>query len=116
MRSVIRFGLAPAHVRHVPIHDVVDQISFSVPFKPRVLHADDRTKVVLICLAPGQQIPAHADDNQGFFYVLEGAGSIVTASGELSIAAGELAIIERGGVRGLRAGDHKLVVLGTAVL
>ncbi len=100
----------------MPIHDVTAKIEVSTPFKPRILHADDRAKVVLVCLAPGQQIPAHGEDNQPFFYVLEGEGTVLTEGGELSIAAGNLVALERGAVRGLRAGDAKLVVLATAVL
>ncbi len=100
----------------MPIQDVTAKVDFSTPFKPRILHTDDRAKVVLVCLAPGQQIPAHAEDNQAFFYVLEGSGVVLTEAGELPVSAGNLVDVERGGTRGLRAGDSKLVVLATAVL
>ncbi len=109
---------APALSDHegMPIQDVTAKVDFSTPFRPHILHADDRSKVVLVCLAPGQQIPAHPEDNQAFFYVLEGSGTVLTGAGELPVTAGQLVSVERGGTRGLRADGSKLVVLATAVL
>jgi quercetin dioxygenase-like cupin family protein len=98
------------------VHDVISNIDFSASFKPRILHADEHAKAVLVCLAPGQSIPAHAEDNQAFFYVLEGAGVVLTDEGELRVAAGKLVTVPRGSTRGLRADEAKLVVLATAVL
>lgn len=100
----------------MPIQDITAKVDFSTPFKPRIVHADERSKVVLVCLAPGQGIPPHPEDNQAFFYALEGSGTMLTDEGELPIKAGSLVTIARGGTRGIRADKEKLVVLATAVL
>ena len=100
----------------MPIQDVLAKIDFSTPFRPRVLHADEHAKLVLVCLAPGQGIPPHPEDNQAFFYVLQGSGTMLTDEGELPLEPGKLVAVARGGARGMRAGAEKLVVLATAVL
>ena len=100
----------------MPIQDITGKVDFSTPFKPRVIHNDERSKVVLVCLSPGQGIPPHPEDNQAFFYALEGSGVMVTDEGELPIKAGNLISVARGGTRGIRANEEKLVVLATAVL
>ncbi len=99
----------------MPVHDVRARIGFDAKFAPRILHRDERAKVVLICLEPGQGIPPHAEDNQGFFFVLEGQGVLTSDEGELPLRAGELATVAFGGTRGVRATEGRLVVLATAV-
>ncbi len=99
----------------MPVHDVPARIGFDAKFAPRILHHDDRAKVVLICLEPGQGIPPHAEDNQGFFFVLEGEGVLASHEGEVPLSAGVLATVPFGATRGLRARDGRLVVLATAV-
>lgn len=101
----------------MPILDVAANVGFSTPFRPRILHTDDRTKVVLVCLEPGQGIPAHPEENQAYFHVLEGSGVMLTDEGDVAMKAGNLVTIPRGGVRGIRAGDGvRLVVLAIAVM
>lgn len=98
------------------LHDVRARIAFAPRFTPQLLHRDDRTKVVLVCLDAGQGIPPHAEDNQAFFFVVEGRGAVITDRGPVAVEAGELVDVPRGGVRGLQAQGDRMVVLATAVL
>jgi quercetin dioxygenase-like cupin family protein len=99
----------------MPILDVRARIAFDAKFNPRMLHRDERAKVVLVCLEPGQQIQPHAEENQGFFFVLEGSGILTCDESELPLQQGQLGTVPFGATRGLRATDVRLVVLATAV-
>jgi quercetin dioxygenase-like cupin family protein len=99
----------------MPILDVRAHIAFDAKFKPRILHRDERAKVVLLCLEPGQQIQPHAEENQGFFLVLEGSGILTCGDAELELHEGQLGTVPFGAKRGLRATDVRLVALATAV-
>jgi len=100
----------------VPIHHVKDLIEYQQPFAPRLLHKDSHSKSMLICLEEQQHIPAHAESNQGFFYVLEGQGTFLSDEGEVNVKAGELVVALSGSTRGFRADRGRLAVLATAVL
>lgn len=100
----------------MPLFDVKEHVGFSEKFAPRILHADERMKLVLVCLDAGQRIPPHAEDNQGVFTVLEGSGIMTTDDGELPITAGSVVVVRHGGTRGIRAENGRLVVLANAIL
>ena len=97
------------------LHDVRSRIAFSPRFSPQILHQDERAKVVLVCLDVGQGIAPHSEDNQAFFHVIEGRGTVLTDAGPVDVVAGQLVDIARGGVRGLQTSDERMVVLATAI-
>jgi quercetin dioxygenase-like cupin family protein len=106
---------ATSHASTMPVHDVRARIGFDAKFAPRILHRDERAKVVLVCLEPGQRIPPHEEDNEAFFYVLEGEGVLSSHEGDVPLSQGQLATVAFGGLRGLRAESSRFVVLATAV-
>lgn len=99
----------------MPIFDVNQLSGFSEKFVPRILHTDERAKVVLVCLEAGQRIPPHAEQNEGVFTVLEGEGVMTTDDGELPISAGTVVVVPFGGTRGIQA-TSRLVVVANAIL
>ncbi len=99
----------------MPVLDVRARVAFDAKFAPRILHRDERAKVVLICLEPGQAIRPHAEQNQGFFFVLEGSGILTCDEVELELREGQLGAVPFGATRGLRATEVRLVALATAV-
>ncbi|MBI5533884.1 MAG: cupin domain-containing protein [Deltaproteobacteria bacterium] len=100
----------------MPIHDLKSQIAFHEQFTPKPLYKDAHSKAMLVCLDQGQQIPAHAESHQGFFYVIEGAGTFLGGEGEVPVQAGQLVIAVSGSTRGFRADQGRLVLLATALL
>lgn len=99
----------------MPTFDLTRIAEFSDKFAPRILHQDERAKVVLVCLSPGQRIPPHKEPNQGVFTVLEGSGTLSTDEGELPLRARTVVVVPHGGTRGLRADSERLMVLATAI-
>jgi quercetin dioxygenase-like cupin family protein len=97
------------------LHDVRARIAFSARFTPQILHEDERAKVVLACLDAGQGIPPHREDNQAFFHVLEGRGSILTDAGPVAVSAGHVVDVPFGGTRGMATSGERMVVLATAI-
>ena len=54
-----------------------EKVQFGEQFRPQILCASPDAKVPMICLEPGQEIPAHPSGT-GVFYVLEGKGNYVS--------------------------------------
>lgn len=100
----------------LPIHDLKSLIAFEEPFTPKALYKDGHSKAMLVCLDIGQQIPAHSESHQGFFYVVEGAGTFLGSEGEVPVEAGQLVVAVSGSTRGFRADRSRLVILATALL
>jgi len=108
---------APIHIDRVAHQHLKEKIAFT-PGRmiPQFLHNGPDAKSVLVCLDEGQGIPLHAEDNQPFFYVIEGSGAILTDEGELAVSAGDLVDLARGSSRGMQARNGRMVVLAIAVL
>jgi quercetin dioxygenase-like cupin family protein len=98
------------------IDDVRSHITFHPRFAPQMLYSDPHMKLVLACLEPGQTIPAHREDNQAVFFVVDGSGAILTDDGDQAVAAGGIVTVPLGGTRGMRATTERFVVLATALI
>ncbi len=99
------------------VHHISKLVTFNAARPaPHRLHDTDRARVVVVGLDPGQAIPPHPEDNQPFFFIVSGSGVITTPEGDLEVSAGDWVEGVRGGMRGMRAGRERMVVLATAVI
>ncbi len=81
--------------------------------QPHVLLDDERLKVVVVGLLPGQLIPPHPE-SLGIFHILEGNGWMTVAGERLAIDAGATVIVPDGVARGLEA-QTQLTFMATRV-
>jgi quercetin dioxygenase-like cupin family protein len=81
--------------------------------KPQVLEENDRLKVVVAGLEPGQRIPEHPE-SLGMYHVLEGRGRMVVNGEWFPIAQGATIITPQGASRGMQA-DTRLVFIAARV-
>lgn len=93
--------------------DFNDAVQFS-PDGPGVqlLHIDDKMKVLLVGLEPGQSLPPHEGPGASFSF-LSGSGIMLIGDEEIEVSAGGLAVVPQGGTRSIRAVDERLVFMGT---
>ena len=95
-------------------HDWRELVTFSAEGpQPHVLLADERLKVVVAGLLPGQLIPSHPE-SLGVFHILEGNGWMTVAGERLAIEAGATVIVPDGVARGLEA-QTQLAFMATRV-
>ena len=79
--------------------------------QPQVLMADDKVKVVLAGLEPGQRIPEHAE-NAAIYHFLEGSGWMLVDGRRLDVGPGATVVMPAGAVRGMEAAT-RLAFLAT---
>lgn len=79
-------------------------------FHPVPVAQSERTRVLLVCLEPGQFIPVHSPGVDLTVVVLEGTGMLVAGEREETISPGAVAFAPAGAARGLQAAT-RLVVL-----
>ena len=88
-----------------------DRVAFAKDrFNPVALAGNERVKVLLVCLEPGQFIPVHQPGVDLTFVILEGEGRLVAGAQEEHVSAGAIAFIPAGEARGLKA-ETRLVAL-----
>ncbi len=90
-----------------------ERIQFNEQFRPQILCASPDTKAPLICLEPGQEIPAHPSGT-GIFYVLEGKGIMYLDDEEISLSKGKVVIAPEGAKRGIK-GVERLVAIAVQI-
>jgi quercetin dioxygenase-like cupin family protein len=90
-----------------------ERIQFNEQFRPQILCASPDAKVPLICLAPGQEIPAHPSGT-GIFYVLEGKGIMYLDDEEICLSKGKAVIAPEGAKRGIK-GVERLVAVAVHI-
>ncbi len=86
-----------------------EKIQFNEQFRPQILCASPDAKAPLICLEPGQEIPAHPS-GMGIFYVLEGKGIMYLDDEEINLSKGTVVIVPEGAKRGIK-GVERLVAV-----
>lgn len=79
-------------------------------FNPVVLAENERIKVILVCLEPGQFIPVHRPKVDMALVVLEGEGMIVAGDQEEPVRPGAVAFVPAGEDRGLKAQTRLLAL------
>ncbi|MFF4240407.1 cupin domain-containing protein [Actinomadura geliboluensis] len=80
-------------------------------FCPKVLSATDLTKVMLVGMEDGQEIPLHTPGVELALAILEGAGEVWVGDGPHAVAAGDVVVIPAGTTRGVRARGGRLVFM-----
>lgn len=78
----------------------------------QLLHIDDKMKVLLVGLEPGQSLPPHEGPGASFSF-LSGSGVMLIGDEEFPVAAGGLAVVPQGANRSIRAETERLAFVGT---
>ncbi len=86
-----------------------EKVQFNDQFRPQILCASPDAKVPMICLEPGQEIPAHPS-GMGVFYVLEGVGVMFLDGEEIGLTKGKVVVVPEGSERGIRATERLVAV------
>ena len=79
-------------------------------FNPVVLAENQRVKVILVCLEPGQFIPVHSPQVDMALVILEGEGMLVAGEREEAVRPGAVAFVPAGESRGLKAQTRLLAL------
>jgi quercetin dioxygenase-like cupin family protein len=79
-------------------------------FNPVPIAQSERSRVLLVCLEPGQFIPVHRPGVDIAIVVLEGEGTLVAGEREETVGSGAIAFAPAGTARGLKA-TTRLIVL-----
>ncbi|MEI2691969.1 MAG: cupin domain-containing protein [Anaerolineae bacterium] len=88
-----------------------DAVDFSpAQFNPITLAGNERAKVILACLEPGQFIPVHQPGVDLTLIVLEGEAQVVAGEREETLHAGAIVFVPAGQRRGIKA-ETRLVLL-----
>ena len=81
--------------------------------QPQILMADEKVKVILGGLKPGQKIPNHPEA-QAMYHFLEGTGWMTVDGEKMPVSAGSTIVMPNGTVRGMEA-ETQLVFLATRI-
>jgi len=91
-----------------------DQITYGADGpQPRVLMADEKSKVIMAGLEPGQRIPEHAEA-AAIYHFLEGRGTMIVDGEPHPVAAGATIVMPAGTVRGVVA-ETRLAFLAVRI-
>jgi quercetin dioxygenase-like cupin family protein len=97
---------APASPAMKPMH-LPAKLSFSRErFLPQLIHGSERVRAFLLCLEPGQGLPARADSEEMLCCVLEGRGLLTIGDQTAEVSAGDFATAAAGEVRGIEAKER----------
>ena len=67
-------------------------------------------RVFLLCLEPGQGLPARADSEEMICYLVEGRAKLTLGEQLLTLSAGDLAVAEAGKVRAIEAEERTVAL------
>ncbi|MCP4418734.1 MAG: cupin domain-containing protein [Chloroflexi bacterium] len=81
--------------------------------EPQILMADEKVKVILGGLKPGQKIPDHAEA-QAIYHFLEGSGWMTVDGEQMPVTAGATIVMQKGCVRGMEA-ETQLAFIATRI-
>lgn len=80
---------------------------------PQPLMADDKVKIVVAGLEPGQKIPPHPEA-AAMYHILEGSGWMLVNDERFPINQGATVVMPAGTVRGMEA-ETRLAFLATRI-
>jgi len=81
--------------------------------QPQILMVNDKVKVLVAGLEPGQQIPEHAESTS-VYHFLTGSGWMLVDDERWPVSAGATIVMPEGTVRGLEA-ETRLAFLATRI-
>ncbi len=82
--------------------------------EPQILMINEKVKVILAVLKPGQKIPNHPDP-QSIYHFLEGSGWMIVDGERIPVTAGAIIVMPDGSVRGMEA-ETELAFIGTRMI
>lgn len=88
--------------------NIKEKARFNPEFMPIILYMSKKTKIPLICLDKGQEIPPHPSA-LGVFYCIEGEGTFIRGNEEIELKPGVMIIAEDGVERGMRSNGGLMV-------
>ncbi|MFG2084777.1 MULTISPECIES: cupin domain-containing protein [unclassified Spirillospora] len=80
-------------------------------FRPKVLSATDLTRVMIVGMEDGQEIPLHTPGVELALAILEGAGEVWIGDAPHAVAAGDVVVVPAGTTRGVRARGGRMVFM-----
>ena len=82
------------------------------PTRPmsKLLHDSEKSRVVLFCLEPGQEITPHTSTSEVVFYGVDGKGTILLGEGEVELEPRAIVICPPVLPHGIRAGERMIVL------
>lgn len=83
-------------------------------FIPNILYASPKVKMPLICMEPGQAIPAHGGNSVGIFYVKEGKGIFTLNDETIPMERGTVVVAPEGSSRGMKCIERMVVLAVSA--
>jgi len=81
--------------------------------QPQVLMANDKVKIIVAGLEPGQKIPEHSEVT-AMYHFLEGTGWMLVDGERLAVGPGATVVMPDGTVRGMEA-ETRLSFLATRI-
>ena len=81
--------------------------------QPQILMANDKVKVIVAGLEPGQKIPEHAEKS-AMYHFLSGSGWMLVDGQRLAVTAGATVVMPDGSVRGMEAAT-RMAFLATRI-
>ncbi|MBK8989918.1 MAG: cupin domain-containing protein [Chloroflexi bacterium] len=81
--------------------------------QPQPLMADEKVKIIVAGLEPGQNIPPHAE-SAAMYHILEGSGWMLVDGERLPLTQGATVVMPAGTVRGIEA-ETRLAFLATRI-
>lgn len=81
--------------------------------QPQPLMANEKVKIIVAGLEPGQKIPEHAEAT-AMYHILEGSGWLIADGERLPVSAGATVVMPDGTVRGMEA-ETRLAFLATRI-
>jgi quercetin dioxygenase-like cupin family protein len=77
---------------------------------PELVYGSAGARVFLLCLEPGQGLPARRDSEEAVCYVVEGSVTLRRGEEELSLSVGDLAGVAPGELRSVTAEERSVVL------
>lgn len=81
--------------------------------QPQPLMANEKVKIIVAGLEPGQKIPEHAEAT-AMYHILGGSGWLIADGERLPVSAGATVVMPDGTVRGMEA-ETRLAFLATRI-
>ena len=81
--------------------------------QPQPLMADEKVKIIVAGLEPGQKIPPHPEA-AAMYHFLEGSGWMLVDGERLAVTQGAIVVMPAGTVRGMEA-ETRLAFLATRI-
>lgn len=81
--------------------------------QPQPLMVNDKVKIIIAGLEPGQKIPEHAE-NSAMYHFLDGTGWMIVDGERLAVKTGTTIVMPDGAVRGMEA-ETRLAFMATRI-